>query len=440
MKKKMWIPVIAVIALLVILFIPIPRGSLDDGGTRDYIALTYRIVDWNRIYADGVYEKAQIYFGADRNKTIDELWQQEYANVEESFIATILEISGNSVLVEPVEGEPERLSSDKISFGIADLEKIEVVVGSVIKVAYKGGIMESYPAKINATGWAISNNLRHMEYTEQWLDKETAEKCEYDMFDHIVITKIYSNCFFARTVVPLPWEIKLNGSLSDDWCVGDQVICTYENTYRGQDDSRIEADFLTVEASTWEMEPGKAYKPVIYLYPEEQTEISVKLNLDGKLICTYPAYNSGWCVTAMPDGTLTDSNGQTYSYLYWEGETNARWDTTEGFCIKGEDTAAFLEDALARLGLTRREANEFIVYWLPLMEQNPYNIISFQTDVYTNAAKLEIEPAPDTLLRVFMTWKASDCFAELPEQRLIAPNRDGFTVVEWGGTEIKNYS
>ena len=44
---------------------------------------------------------------------------------------------------------------------------------------------------------------------------------------------------------------------------------------------------------------------------------------------------------------------------------------TEGFCVKGEDTAAFLEDALSKLGLNRKEANEFIVYWLPLMEQNP---------------------------------------------------------------------
>lgn len=437
MKKKMWIPVIAVIALLVILFIPIPRGSLDDGGTRDYIALTYRIVDWNRIYADGVYEKTQIYFGSDRIKTIDELWQQEYANVEESFVATVLKIDSNSVLVEPVEGEPERLSADKISFGISNLKEIEVSVGSVVKVSYKGGIMESYPAKINATSWELSNDLRHLEYTEQWLDKETAEKRDEDIFDHIVITKIYSNCFFARTVIPLPWEIKLNGSLSEDWCVGDQVICTYENTYWNQENTRIETDFLTVEPSDWEPEPGVAYKPVIYLYHEEQTEISIKLNLNGKLTCTYPAYNSGWHVTAMPDGTLTDANGQTYNYLYWEGEINAQWDMTEGFCIKGEDTAAFLEDALARLGLTRREANEFIVYWLPLMEQNPYNIISFQTDAYTDVAKLETEPAPDTMIRVFMTWSARDNFIDLSAQELNAPERTGFTLVEWGGTEIR---
>ena len=160
-------------------------------------------------------------------------------------------------------------------------------------------------------------------------------------------------------------------------------------------------------------------------------------NGDGKLTCTYPKYKGGWKVTALPDGTLTDASGQTYNYLYWEGETYSQYDLTEGFCVKGEDTAKFLEDALKKLGLNRKEANEFIVYWLPIMEDNPYNIISFQTENYTDAAKLNINPSPDTLIRVFMAWKPSKGYVELPVQRFTAPERNGFTVVEWGGTEIK---
>ena len=139
----------------------------------------------------------------------------------------------------------------------------------------------------------------------------------------------------------------------------------------------------------------------------------------------------------MPDGTLINAEGQQYNYLYWEGETYAKYDLSKGFCVKGEDTAKFLEEALEKLGLNRREANEFIVYWLPLMEQNPYNIIAFQTDVYTEAARLEVNPKPDTLIRVFMAWQKSDDHVELEEQELEAPERKGFTVVEWGGTELK---
>lgn len=178
-------------------------------------------------------------------------------------------------------------------------------------------------------------------------------------------------------------------------------------------------------------------KPVLYFYPEEKLDITVKLNYDGELTCTYPAYNNGWSVTAYPDGTLTDSAGQTYSYLYWEGLNHIDYDFSQGYCVAGSDTAAFLEDALARLGLTRREANEFIVYWLPLMQENPYNLIAFQSDVYTQAAQLAIDPAPDTLLRIFMAWKASDSVVDLPAQALTAPSRTGFTVVEWGGCHVK---
>ncbi|MBR5453685.1 MAG: hypothetical protein IKV54_06365 [Clostridia bacterium] len=192
-----------------------------------------------------------------------------------------------------------------------------------------------------------------------------------------------------------------------------------------------------MEASDWEPEPGVAYKPVIYLYPEEETEVSVELTLNGSLTCTYPEYEDGWRVTAAPDGTLTDREGQTYNYLYWEGDIYARYDMSRGFCVKGEDTARFLEYALDMLGLTRREANEFIVYWLPLMEKNSYNIISFQGDCYTDAARLDISPAPHAAIRVFMTWYGTDVYTELPEQVLSAPERNGFTVVEWGGSEIK---
>lgn len=437
MKKKIWIPIL-IVAVIAILVIPIPTGTYKDGGTREYTSLTYKIVDWNRLTDDGsTYSATKVYFFPNNFRSIDNLWYKEEPNVEHSFIATILEINGSSVTVQPVENSAILMSSDKVSFGTADLEKIDAEVGSVVKVIYTGGVMESYPAKVNAKSWSLSDDLRHMEYTEQWLDKETAEKYDNNIFDHITITKIYSNCFFAETVIPMPYQIKLNGTLSDEWCVGDQVTATYSNVYYDDENQRVEVDFTSVEASDWQPDPGVDYKPVIYLYPEVETEVSVKLDYNGNLVCTYPAYKDGWTVTAAPDGTLTDANGQTYNYLYWEGETYALYDLSKGFCVKGEDTAAFLEGALEQLGLTRREANEFIVYWLPLMEQNPYNIISFQTDIYTDNAKLMVDPAPDTLIRVFMAWQSADEYVELEKQDLTAPERTGFTVVEWGGTEIK---
>lgn len=180
-----------------------------------------------------------------------------------------------------------------------------------------------------------------------------------------------------------------------------------------------------------------AAKPVIYLYPEEKTQVSVTLDFDGELTSTYPAYEDGWTVDASPDGTLTDpATGRQYYCLFWEGLSPTEYDFSTGFCVAGENTAAFLEDALADLGLTEKEANEFIIYWLPKMEHNPYNLISFQTEAYTDSAALTIDPAPDTLIRVFMAWQGLDQPVEVEPQTLTAPDRTGFTAVEWGGAEM----
>ena len=180
-----------------------------------------------------------------------------------------------------------------------------------------------------------------------------------------------------------------------------------------------------------------AEKPVIYLYPEQETTVSVSLDYAGTLTATYPAYENGWHVTAEPDGTLYDETGAEYSYLFWEGESKPDYDFSKGFCVAGADTADFLRETLAEIGLTPKEYNEFIVYWLPKMQENPYNLISFQSERYTDTAKLDIDPEPDSVLRVFMAWKPLSKPQTIEPQTFTPFARDGFTVVEWGGCEVK---
>ena len=199
---------------------------------------------------------------------------------------------------------------------------------------------------------------------------------------------------------------------------------------------------LVIEANSGWVDMTAA-KPVIYLYPTQPTECSVRVDLDGELTCTYPALSAshgadGWQgFTAYPDGTLIFPDGQEYYCLYWEGLQHTAPDFSSGFCVKGEDTAAFLADALPRLGLSPREAQEMIIYWLPQMQDNAYNVISFQTNAYTDGARLDVTPTPDTVIRVFMAWYGTDAPVDLPAQTLTAPERTGFTLVEWGGTKVK---
>ena len=125
-----------------------------------------------------------------------------------------------------------------------------------------------------------------------------------------------------------------------------------------------------------------------------------------------------------------------YYCLFWEGVTETEYDFSEGFCVAGADMADFLEQALAELGLTEREANEFLIYWLPQMEGNAYNLMAFQTEAYTDHARLTITPEPDSLLRVFLAWKPVEEPVEVPSQTLEPFQREGFTVVEWGGCKV----
>lgn len=180
-----------------------------------------------------------------------------------------------------------------------------------------------------------------------------------------------------------------------------------------------------------------AKKPVIYLYPEQETVVNVQLEFDGELLCTYPAIEGGWNVLAKPDGSLVNlADGKPYYCLFWEGSAGMDYDMSQGFVVRGSDTAAFLQEKLSYLGLTPDEANEFIIYWLPQMEQNPYNFITFQKEAYTDHARLTITPEPDSVLRVFMAYKPLEQPINMPEQTLEPFTRTGFTVVEWGGAEV----
>lgn len=180
-------------------------------------------------------------------------------------------------------------------------------------------------------------------------------------------------------------------------------------------------------------------KPIIYLYPTVKQKISVNLDYDGELDFTYPKYpTTGWEVTAEPDGTLIDKEGKEYYALFWEGIPNKEIIPTNGFIIAGNKTEEFLEEKLAYLGLNRKEANEFIVYWLPKMEKNAYNLIHFSSSEYEEIAKLRIKPTPETIIRVMMITKPLEHKINFPLQDLkpLKKERKGYTVVEWGGSVI----
>ena len=187
-------------------------------------------------------------------------------------------------------------------------------------------------------------------------------------------------------------------------------------------------------------DPGKVIlgKPVIYLYPTETTQVRVDVELArGTFTATEPPLGDGWQVTAQPDGTLTGPDGESYSYLFWEADAPVAFDFSSGFVVPGRESEGFLREKLAYLGLNQREIADFLAFWQPQMEGNPYNLVAFQTERYTEEAQLRIEPQPDQVIRVFMACRPLDGPVEVPEQVLQPAARRGFTAVEWGGSMVE---
>lgn len=267
-------------------------------------------------------------------------------------------------------------------------------------------------------------------------ENATASQQQQDEFIYYRIDMIFHDFIICHSGIGNPYiTYRFNIELSDEFCVGDYVdIISVDGKYlMSEDDKVCEVDARDVQITTFVYQEGVAYKPVIYLYPENTSEISVKLDINGDLLCSAPLYNDGWTVTAAPDGTLTDENG-TYEYLFWEADMSAvEFDMSEGFCVKGADTEEFMREKLAYIGLNEKEINDYLDFWLPYLSKNAYNYITFQTDCYTDNAKLNITPAPDSVIRVYTVIKPLNEAIQTAEPALEQFDRTGFTVVEWGG-------
>lgn len=203
-------------------------------------------------------------------------------------------------------------------------------------------------------------------------------------------------------------------------------------------------DFYSMKESDY---PVVAEKPVIYFYSEAEMDVHVDLSCKADLLFTYPEYQHGWNFS-LNQNKLTDvSSGRTYPYLFWEGKTdgldfNFSGGKIDGFVIKTDTVISFLETSLTNMGLNSTEQADFITYWGPRMVNHQYVLIQFlNTEQYgKEIASLSISPSPDHLLRTFMLFcplETDQLSLQVVPQKFEPFNRSGFTVVEWGGAELR---
>ena len=183
--------------------------------------------------------------------------------------------------------------------------------------------------------------------------------------------------------------------------------------------------------------PPDVRKPIIYFYPEEEMDLSVTFVNEEMLTTTYPKYDGGWNIHLKEDGTFTvPGSDREYYGLYYESVPNYECTFETGFYVTGENAASFLEEKMDYMGFNNRETDEFIMYWLPILERNEQSLVYFEKTLERNEeSPLIFSTAPDTLIRTCIHIKKVNAPVEMVPQELTQVERSGFTVTEWGGVE-----
>ena len=182
-------------------------------------------------------------------------------------------------------------------------------------------------------------------------------------------------------------------------------------------------------------------KPIIYFYPTQEMDLEIKYYDPNRLLTTYPKYEDGWNIHLKENGLFTNNNSDSnreYYGLYFDEINEYKCDFDEGFYVNKDNAIEFLEEKLDYLGYNNKEADEFIMYWLPILENNVHSLVYFeQTEERNNECPLSFSVSPDSILRTIIHIKKVDKETSIKEQQLYSFNRFGFSVVEWGGSIIK---
>lgn len=182
----------------------------------------------------------------------------------------------------------------------------------------------------------------------------------------------------------------------------------------------------------WDVWLERVIKPNIYLYPEETTEVSVRLvpMEPGALTVTDPEYGEGWDVEVTPEGIIEDE----YTFLFYESDVPALYQTEFGYVVPYEDRLAWMEDTLPLYGLEGAEVDDFIDYWTIHLPEMPYYFFFPQNSARCDElVALEVDPEPDNVLRIWFYVVGAYGPFRLPEPP--PPRhfeREGFVVTEWG--------
>ncbi|MDD5110969.1 MAG: hypothetical protein PHG85_00320 [Candidatus Altiarchaeota archaeon] len=179
----------------------------------------------------------------------------------------------------------------------------------------------------------------------------------------------------------------------------------------------------------WQLGIFEMAKPVIYLYPTVAGQVKVTLVTPGSITVSDPPYNGAWNVLATPEGRIDGA----YDYLFYEADVGRGADLSEGWIVEGEKIGEWFDLNLPVFGLNENEEKDFMEYWMVhLPKADYYKVVLLSDEDLDEMVRLDIEPKPDTIIRVNLYIKPINEKIVIPHPRIKEKQREGFTVVEWG--------
>ncbi len=321
--------------------------------------------------------------------------------------------------------------------------------GNYLSYQYKN-TLDIYDDRIPNIVWN-SGDTNNDQYTQS-----IVVTCGYDTIDSIPI--IFNNSPLLNDKV-LVGKTKSGTNVYQIKNKNNQFVSELYNLYKTTNESSPDGNPVDLDVfnnqpnhfiiqdftGDWQIFINQRYaplaecgKPVIYLYPEQDSQIQVQVSAD--ITHSEPTYPSqGWLVTAKPSGELIYQN-QSYPYLFWEGIGHGFYPDYRhrGTLVAQKDLIATLYHQLSQLGLNQQESADFMEFWQPKLPQTSYVRLTWLgTKDMDKLAPLTINPKPDTSIRIFLEFEGYDKPVKLIPQTLSAPKRNGFTLVEWGGLLLK---
>ena len=173
-------------------------------------------------------------------------------------------------------------------------------------------------------------------------------------------------------------------------------------------------------------------KPNIYIYSDEPVWLTVAFDRPELLTVSIPEYKEGWTVRTEKDGKLTGYS-EEYDFLFYESRSQVGWfQTEEGFLLTADNRAEQMEAILDLYGFNEKEKADFIEFWDEKLDADTtYAAYPQDTACLDEVMPVRFSEEPDHVFRLWFGFEECEIAPSLPEIEEI--ERDGLTVVEWGG-------